>query len=444
MTIGESKFRVDAPGKVTGETLYPGDVQRTDYLHAKIVFSGQPHARMRSMDLSAAEAIPGVLAIFTAQDVPVNEYGLTMYDQPVMIGLNDTGRSKVPADVSRWEGDQVALVVAETPDAAQRAAECIEIEWEPLPLVDDVYAALEDEVLVHPENGTNTIKHYVIRKGDMGAGWRDAEVIIEGRYEVPHQEHAYLQPEAAVSYVDAEGRVTIEIAGQWTHEDLWQIGHALDLPDDRIRVIYPAIGGAFGGREDMSMQIVMALAAWKLHERGETRPIRSQWSREESIVGHHKRHRAIVETRWGATKDGKIVAVEADAYLDGGAYNYTSNKVLGNLHLTVAGPYEVPNARVDSYALYTTTVPGGAFRGFGAPQGAFVAESQMNKLAAALNMDPVEIRLKSLCRSQPVAGTAGRSAAFQVVSDAAGFCDQHSAWSWDGLRIQEYRLFFRL
>ncbi len=428
MAIGQSKFRLDAPGKVTGETLYPGDIQRTNYLHAKIVFSGQPHARMLHMDLSAAEAVPGVVAIFTAKDVPVNEYGLTMYDQPVMVGLNDSGRSKVPADVSRWEGDQVALVVAETADAAQEAAEKIHIEWEQLPLVDDVFAALEDEVLVHPENGSNTIKHLRIRKGDMQAGWDAAEVIIEGRYEVPHQEHAYLQPEAAISYVDEEGRVTVEIAGQWTHEDLWQIGHALDLPDDKIRVIYPAIGGAFGGREDMSMQIVLALAACKLHERGEARPIRAQWSREESIVGHHKRHRAIVETRWGATRDGKIVAVEADAYLDGGAYNYTSNKVLGNLHVTVAGPYDVPNARVDSYALYTTTVPGGAFRGFGAPQGAFVAESQMNKLAAALNMDPVEIRLKNCYREGSIALIQAPLPAGVSMAEVIEACAESSQW----------------
>jgi CO/xanthine dehydrogenase Mo-binding subunit len=251
--------------------------------------------------------------------------------------------------------------------------------------------------LLHPENGldTNAYQHLRIRKGDIEAAWRDAEVVVEGSYELPYQEHAYLQPEAAVSYVDESGRVTVEIAGQWVHEDQEQIAHALDLPAEQVRVIYPAIGGAFGGREDMSLQIVLALASWRLHQRGIDRPLRTQWSREESIVGHHKRHRGRIEARLGATRDGRIVAVEADCYLDAGGYNYTTNKVLGNLHLTVSGPYEVPNARIDSYGVYTNAVPAGAFRGFGAPQGAFVAETQMNKLAEVLGIDPVALRLRN-------------------------------------------------
>jgi CO/xanthine dehydrogenase Mo-binding subunit len=429
MAVGQSRFRIDAPGKVTGDTLYPGDIALEAFLHAKVVFSGKARARMLSMDLTEAKAVPGVVAIFTAADVPVNEYGLTMFDQPVFIGLNDTQRSKVPADVSRWEGDQVALVVAETADAAQEAAEKIAIEWEDLPLVRDVFEGLKDETLVHPEHATNVIKHFVIRKGDVDAGWAEADVIIEGRYEVPHQEHAYLQPEAAVSYVDEDGRVTVEIAGQWTHEDQTQIAHALDMPREKIRVIYPAIGGAFGGREDMSLQIVMALAAWKLRERGEDRPIRTQWSREESIIGHHKRHRAVVETRWGARKDGCITVVEADVYLDGGAYNYTSNKVLGNFHLCVGGPYQIPNARIDSYAIYTTTVPGGAFRGFGAPQGAFVAETQMNKLAEALGIDPVELRLKNCFQENSIALTQTVMPAGVSMPEVIENCARAAHWS---------------
>lgn len=399
--MGTSIPRIDAQGKVTGSALYPGDIRRRNMLTAKVVFTNQPHARLLRFDVSRALATPGVVDVITSADVPVNEYGLTMYDQPVLIGLEHTGRSAVPCDVSRWEADHLAVVIAETPEAALAGAAAIHTDWEPLPVLGDLDAALrEDAPLLHPENGkgTNAYHHLKIRKGDIAAGWEAADVVIEGTYELPHQEHAYLQPEAAVSYVDEEGRITVEIAGQWTWEDQHQIAHALDLPPDRIRVIYPAIGGAFGGREDMSLQIVMALAAWKLHSRGIDRPIRCQWSREESIVGHHKRHRGRVHARLGATRDGRIVAVEADAYLDAGAYNYTSNKVLGNLTLCVAGPYDIPNARIDSYAVYTNTVPAGAFRGFGAPQGAFVAETQMNKLAEALGIDPVELRLKNALR----------------------------------------------
>ncbi|MDX1615302.1 MAG: xanthine dehydrogenase family protein molybdopterin-binding subunit [Candidatus Promineifilaceae bacterium] len=392
MTIAKSVHRVDAPGKVTGATLFPGDIAPEQLLHGKVLFSHQPHARMKAMDLSAAQAVSGVVAIFTAADVPVNEYGLIMPDQPVMVGLDS---AKPHSDISRWEGDQVALIVAETEEAAAEARSLIEIEWEPLPVVGDLEAARRDETLLHPDHGSNTLIHYKIRKGDMEAGWREAEVIVEGTYEMGPQEHAYLQPEAALGYMDEEGRVTIQIAGQWTHEDQAQVAHALGLSADQVRIIYPAIGGAFGGREDMSLQIVLGLAALRLQDRGIHRPVRVIWSREESILGHHKRHPAVIKTRWGATREGKITAVEAEVVLDAGAYAYTSTKVLGNANLMVTGPYEIPNAHVDSYAVYTNNPPGGAFRGFGGPQGAFAAENQMNKLAVALGLDPVDVRLRN-------------------------------------------------
>jgi len=283
-------------------------------------------------------------------------------------------------------------VVAGSDRQARAAADLIDVEWEQLPLAPDLDAARRDEVLVHPESGSNAYYEKRIRKGDMDAGWAEADVIVEGSYHLPHQEHAYLQPEAGTGWIDDEGRVTIEVGGQWTHEDRHQIAHALDLAEDEVRVIYPAIGGAFGGREDMSLQIVLALAAKHLHDRGIARPVHMRWSREESIVGHHKRHRGEITTRIGARRDGTITAVEADVWLDAGAYNYTSNKVLGNAHLSVAGAYEVPNASITSRSVYTHSVPAGAFRGFGGPQGAFAGEMQMNKLAEALEMDPVELR----------------------------------------------------
>lgn len=434
--IGRSEFRIDAAGKVTGAALYPGDLTAEQLLHAKVVFSDRPHARMLRIDTSAAAAVPGVVAVFTAKDVPVNEYGLTMFDQPVFIGVDGTGRSPVPADVSRWEGDHVALVVAESEHAAAEAAGRIVIDWEDLPVITELEEALRDEVLLHPEHaaGSNAYYHYRIRKGDMDAGWAAADVIIEGEYDLPHQEHAFLQPEAALSYIDDAGRVTVQVGGQWTHEDQEQIAHALDLPREQVRVIYPAIGGAFGGREDMSLQIVLALAAWRLHQRGETRPIRSIWSREESIVGHHKRHRARIRTRWGATGDGVITAVEADVYLDAGAYNYTSNKVLGNAHLCVGGPYEIPNARIDSYAVYTNNVPGGAFRGFGAPQGAFAAESQINKLAAALGIDPVTIRLRNSLREGSIGITQTPMPRGVTLPQVIEQCAEAAGWR-DGMGV---------
>ncbi|MHB1482898.1 MAG: xanthine dehydrogenase family protein molybdopterin-binding subunit, partial [Bellilinea sp.] len=297
----------------------------------------------------------------------------------------------------RFAGDQVALVVAETEEIAAEALELIKVEYQDLPIITDPRVALQaDQPLLHPDHGSNVFIKYRIRKGDVDSAFAGADVIVEGYYQTPAQEHAYLQPEAGISYVDEEGRVTVIVGGQWTHEDREQIAHALGLPEEQIRVIYPAIGGAFGGREDMSVQIVLALAAWRLHQRGINRPVKIIWSREESIIGHHKRHPYIIHTRWGADKNGKVVAAEVDIISDCGAYAYTSSKVLGNATLMCTGPYEIPNVKVDARTVYTNNIPNGAFRGFGGPQGAFAAETQMNKLAEALGMDPVEIRMRNL------------------------------------------------
>ena len=394
MTVGASTARIDAAGKLTGAAAYPGDRIPADALWSMAVFTDQPHARLLDLDFSAAEAVEGVVAVFGSRDVPNNEFGLTMADHPVFVGLEHTGRSPLPCDVSRWEADRLALVVAETPEAARAGAAAIEAGWEPLEVLADIDQSLASAMRLHPENGKPSNAYYSlrIRKGDMARGWADADVVVESTYEFPYQEHAYLQPEAGMAYIDGDGRVAVEVAGQWTHEDREQIAHALDLPEERVRVIYPAIGGAFGGREDISIQIVLALAALRLHERGIDRPVATVWSREESIVGHGKRHRGRITARWGARRDGRITAVKSTAWLDAGAYNFTSNKVLGNCHLHQSGPYEVPNAEIDSHAVYTNATPAGAFRGFGAPQAAFAAESQVNKLADALGMDPVEIR----------------------------------------------------
>ena len=402
MTIGGENTRVDARAKVDGSAIYAGDQLPTNALHAVVVFSNQPHARMLAIDTSVAEKAEGVVTIVTAADVPVNEYGLTMFDQPVFVGVTNDVASMVDSTISRWEADHVALVVADTEAHARAATALIDISWEQLPVVADLHTARTGEVLVHEEVSSNTYHELRIRKGDMAKGWADADVVVEGTYELPHQEHAYLQTESATSWVDEHGVVTIETGGQCAWEDRQQVAHALDIDPEQVRVIYRAIGGAFGGKEDMSLQIVVAVAARKLHSLGMDRPVHCVWSREESIIGHHKRHRATIHAKLGATSEGKITAVEAEVLLDAGAYNYTSNKVLGNAHLSVAGPYEVANAHIDSRAIYTNTVPGGAFRGFGGPQGSFVAEMQMNKLANTLGIDPVEIRRVNALREGSV------------------------------------------
>ena len=388
-SVGTSHPRVDARGKVTGKTNYSGDLLKPGTLFLKTLFAERPHARVKSVNTEKALAAPGVVAVFTAKDVPVNEYGLQIPDQPVLCG---PGASKPYTDLVRFVGDQVAVVVAETEVQAEAALKLIEVDYEDLPpLLDPIAAMRPDAIRLHPDRGdSNVCVHYRIRKGNVDEAFANADVVVEGEYQTPVQEHAYLQPEAGLAYIDEEGRITVESAGQWTNADRKSIAHALDLPEEQVRVIYPAIGGAFGGREDLSVQIVLALAAMKLK-----RPVKTIWSRRESIIGHGKRHAVILKAKWGATKDGKIIAVENEIIGDGGAYMYTTNKVLGNSAITCTGPYYVPNVKTDVYGVYTNNVPGAAFRGFGAPQALFMAEGQVNKLAEKLGMDPVEIRLKN-------------------------------------------------
>ncbi len=381
--VGSSIPRHGAVDKVTGRTLYPGDLNRPGQAYMKILFAGRPHARIVDLDLSQAKRVPGVIAILTHEDVPVNEYGLILPDQPVLCG-----------DVVRCVADQVACVIAETEEAAARARELIRVVYEDLPVLTDPEEAMRPDAFpIHPERGdSNVLAHYKIRKGDVEAAFAEADVVVEGTYQTPWQEHAYLQPEAGLAWVEGD-QVVVNVAGQWMHEDRQQIAHALGWPEERVRVEYSAVGGAFGGREDMSVQIVLALAAIKTG-----RPVKVVWSREESIVGHHKRHPMRIFTRWAATYTGRLLACEATVIADAGAYAYTSTKVLGNVHLCVAGPYEWPAAKIDSFAVYTNNIPAGAFRGFGAPQGHFAAELQMNKLAERLGVDPVALRLKNCLR----------------------------------------------
>jgi len=433
-TVGKSFPRVDARGKVTGETLYSGDLSMPGMLHMKMLFSDRPHARVLSIDTSKAEAAPGVVAVYTAQDVPVNEYGLQWQDQPVLCG---PGSSKPGTDVVRFVGDQVATVVAQTEAQAAAAVTLIQVEYQDLPVVTDPVEAMKpDAPRVHEHIGdSNICVHYKIRKGNVEEAFAQADVIVEGEYRTPVQEHAYLQPEAGLSYLDEEGRITVACGGQWTHEDRHQVAHALGMANEDIRIVYPAIGGAFGGREDMSVQIILALATWKLKK-----PVKIVWSRHESMIGHGKRHATVVRAKWGATKDGKVIAVENELIGDGGAYMYTSNKVLGNSTITSTGPYNIPNVKTDVYGVYTNHVPGAAFRGFGAPQALFMAEMQMSKLAQKLGMDPVEFRLKNALKDGDPMGVGTPSPSPVTVIQCIEAAKERFAWKDEGARMKEEKL----
>ncbi len=425
--VGESVRRVDIEAKVQGRRRYPQDFSLPGMLHAVVVWAGYPHARIRRIDPSEALAVPGVLAVLTHEDVPVNEYGINIYDQPVLA-----------SDKVRWLGDRVAVVVAETLRAAERARDLVRVDYEELPIVDDPLEAMRPEAtLVHEDRRSNLLKHIYVRRGNVEEGFAAADVIVEGTYHTPFVEHAYLQPEAGLAYIDDEGRVTVICAAQWPHDDLRQIAHALALPLEQVREVVPAVGGAFGGREDISVQILVALAAWRLR-----RPVKMVWSREESIRGHGKRHPFHMRHRWGATKEGRLTAVEIEAVLDAGAYASTSVPVLENAVSFLAGPYAVPHARIDGYAVYTNNAVTMAMRGFGATQPPVGYELQMDRLAEALGMDPVEIRMRNLLEPGSIAVTGNRMPAvtsaretLRAAALAAGWREEPQGWRRPGASI---------
>jgi len=430
--VGQSLARVDAWDKVTGQARYPGDFSMPGMLHAKVVWSEYPHARVRRIDTSRAEAHPGVVRVITYKDVPVNEYGINIHDQPVLVAEGD----KV-----RWVGDRIAIVVAETERAAREACRLVQVDYEPLPVVTDPREAMKPGApLVHDERGdTNVLHHIKIRKGDVEAGFAQADVIVEGYYITPHVEHAYLQPEAGLGYIDEQGRVTVVCAAQWPHDDLHQIAHFLNLPQDQLREIVPAIGGAFGGREDMYIQHLLALAAYVVR-----RPVKMVFSREESISRTGKRHPFYLWHRWGATKDGRLTAVEIEGISDAGAYASTSIPVLSNATSFFAGPYVVPNAKIDGYTVYTNNAVTMAMRGFGATQAPIGYEQQMDRLAEALGMDPVELRLKNLFDEGSVAVTGnvmppgvGIKETLRQAALAAGWREESGRWRKPALSAVE-------
>ena len=389
-TVSQSVIRRDTWDKVTGQARYASDVAMPGMLHLKLVFAGRPHARILAVDTAEAGRQPGVVAIFTAADVPVNRYGLIVPDQPVLC-----------SDKVRFVGDQVCAVVAETVDQAEQAARLVKIEYEDLPVLDNPFDALKKGApLIHDDKPGNICHRIRVRRGDVAAAMAQADVIIEREYFTPMQEHAYLEPEGGLGYIDEQGRVTVRVSGQCTHDDLRQVAQALGLPEDRVRVIYGTIGGAFGGREDISVQIVLALAAWKLQ-----RPVKITWSREESIVGHGKRHAIVIRHKWGAQRDGRLLAAQTEIVSDAGAYAYTSGDVLVNFHYSAIGAYDVPNVSVDGVAVFTNNIPGCAFRGFGSPQATFAAELQIGHLAEALNLDPITIRLRNCVREGSILAT---------------------------------------
>ncbi|MGV9727329.1 xanthine dehydrogenase subunit D [Streptomyces albogriseolus] len=389
--IGESTLRPDGTLKVTGEFAYSSDMWHEDMLWGQILRSTVAHAEIVSVDTAEALATPGVYAVMTYDDLPteVKHYGLEIQDTPVL------AHGKV-----RHHGEPVAIVAADHPETARRAAAKIKVEYRELPVItDEASATAPDAVLVHEHRDDHHVGHVPhpnivhrqpIVRGDVAAARERADVIVEGEYTFGMQDQAFLGPESGLAVPEEDGGVHLYIATQWLHSDLRQIAPVLGLPEDKVRMTLAGVGGAFGGREDLSMQIHACLLALRTGK-----PVKIVYNRFESFFGHVHRHPAKLYYEHGATADGTLTHVKARIVLDGGAYASASPAVVGNASSLGVGPYAVDDVDIEAIALYTNNPPCGAMRGFGAVQACFAYEAQMDKLAARLGMDPVELRRRN-------------------------------------------------
>ncbi|MGP4010791.1 xanthine dehydrogenase subunit D [Streptomyces sp. 4N124] len=372
--IGDSPLRPDGTLKVSGEYAYSSDLWAEDMLWGATLRSPHPYARINSIDISPALKHPGVYAVLTHKDIPgENIYGLKVSDTPVLA-----------EDIVRYEGEPIALVAADHPETARRALAKIVVDYDVLEPITDPERAAHDDTLpkLHPDG--NVVRYQPIIKGDPEA---EADVVVSDVYTLGMQDQAFLGPESGLAIPDEDGGVDLFIATQWLHVDQKQTARALGLPVEKVRFTMSGVGGAFGGREDLSMQIHCCLLA--LHT---GKPVKMVYNRQESFYGHVHRHPAKMYYEHGATKDGKLVYIKARMYFDGGAYASKTPVVVSNATSLGTGPYVVPNVRIEGWGLYTNNPPCGAMRGLGAVQPAYAYESQMDKLAKALDMDPVRLR----------------------------------------------------
>jgi len=390
--VGESVVRKDAWAKVTGTQKYADDLYAPGMLHARALRSTYPHAEVLAVDTTEAERVPGVVAVLTAKDVPGrNRFGLVNADQPVLAD-----------DRVRYVGDAVACVYAETVAAAVEALGKIKVEYRELEVVSTPQRALEpDAPLIH--EGGNVLAEHHVRKGDVEAAFKQADVIVENTYYTPFVEHAYLEPEACLARPDGEGGVAIWVGSQGPYVDRGQVAASLDLPPEKVRIVHTPMGGGFGGKEDITVQILAALGV--MHT---ARPVKMVLPRPESMRVSTKRHAEYLHYKTAATSDGKLLAVEAKIIGDTGAYASVGPAVLFRSATFGCGPYVVPNVKVDTYAVFTNNPPAGAMRGFGSPEVAFASECQMDQLAHRLGMDPFEFRLLNALQPGSITATGHR------------------------------------
>jgi len=399
--IGHSVIRPDARDKVTGAPIFTDDLYLDGMLHAQVLRSRYPHARLLKVDVSKARQLPGVVAVLVANDIPGKKnHGLVAADWPVLA-----------YDKVRYIGDAVALVAAESPEIAAKALPLIAVDYEPLPVVDSVVKALKaDAPLVHTDNKNgNLLKHIEILKGDIKQGFAQSDIVVEEVYQTPVGDHLFLEPECSVATSDEDGGITVYVGSQIPFADRRQIAASLALPEDRVRVRHMAVGGGFGGKEDIAGQIHAALLAQTTG-----RPVKLAYTRQESLIAHPKRHATIIRLKVGATHEGRLMAIEAHILGDGGAYASLSEHVMTRAATHAAGPYDVSHVKIECDVFYTNNPPAGAYRGFGTTQVHFAIETQMDTLAERLGMSPFALRQRNVLRAGGITATG------QILTESAG------------------------
>ncbi|NPV74871.1 MAG: molybdopterin-dependent oxidoreductase [Anaerolineae bacterium] len=396
--VGQSVVREDAVVKATGRAVYAADITRPDMLYGKVLLSTEAHALIKNIDTSAAKNIPGVHAVLTARDIPgENVYGIAVADQQVL------AEKKV-----RFFGEPVALVAAETPEIAEAALKEIKVAYEPLEGVFNPIDALKEGAPKVHEAG-NLLLHTRVRKGDYRIGFEQADVIVENLFRTHGQDHSPLEPESGVAWFDGDGILNIYSSSQYIFRDRKQVGRVLNIPINRIHSVNTTVGGGFGRKDDVTVEILVSLLAWATQK-----PVKLVYTRHESMLTQTHRHPTIVRIRSGATASGKLTALEAVVYGDTGAYASLGIYVIKKMALHIGGPYYYPHYKADSFSVYTNNPIAGAFRGFGILQAATVHEVQMDELARRLGMDPIEFRLQNCLREGLTFSTG------QVMDQACG------------------------
>jgi CO/xanthine dehydrogenase Mo-binding subunit len=411
--IGANVRRIDAPSKVSGALRYAGDMVMPGMLHVQVLRSPHPHARIVSIDTSEAEAMHGVEGVVTCDDVPGKDgFGVFIHDQPVL------ARGKV-----RYVGEAVAAVAAEDLLTARRALGKIKVVYDTLPAVFDPDEAMRaDAPILHDYAPDNITAHIPIRVGDIAKGFAASDLIVEETYSTQQVEHAYLEPEAGLAYVDHDDVVTIVSPSQNITHHRHMLAKILAKPINKVRFIMSPVGGGFGGKEDMIFQGILALLAIKTR-----RPVRLVFTREESIISTAKRHPSRTALKMGLTRDGRIHAVEFRMICDGGAYGLSTEGVMRKAAILGAGPYNVPNLKMDAYGVYTNNTPSGAFRSFGALQTQFATETHLDICAEKLGLDPFEIRRINAMRDGATTHTRQTLKSVSLLSALAA-AEQASRW----------------